>query len=86
VVDWAFQAGVSHAFFFMSVVFEEHVEPNVQSYLRDHYLRLWTDFEPMDRLVEAFELAQPLALLHAAIGHNVQFGHARVPWQREPEK
>jgi hypothetical protein len=50
VVYWAFQAGISHAFFFASVVFEEHNDPAIRARLRDHYLRLWTAFESMDRL------------------------------------
>jgi len=86
VVDWAFQAGISHPFFFMSVVFEEHTDPAIRSRLRDHYLRLWTDFEPMNRLIEAFELAQPVALLHAAIGHYVQLSNTRAPWESRQEK
>ena len=37
-----------------------------QRALRDAYIEVWTDFEPMDRLVEAFELARQLASLHQA--------------------
>jgi hypothetical protein len=86
VVDWAFQAGIAHPFFFMSVVFEEHVDPPVRTRLRDRYLRLWTDREPMERLVEAFELAQPLALLHAAMGHHVQLQNGRMAWETGPDR
>ena len=35
--------------------------------LQDSYLALWTDYEPMERLREAWELAEPLGALHHAI-------------------
>jgi hypothetical protein len=86
VVDWAFQSGVAHPFFFLAVVFEEHTDPAIRARLCDLYLRLWTDYEPMHRLRKAVELAQPLALLHEAMGHYRQLQSARTPWEVAQER
>ena len=38
--------------------------------LRDTYLTLWTDYAPMARLLEAWELAAPLCHLNQAITYQ----------------
>ena len=69
-IDWS-DSSVSHPFFSMWFLIEElrYGAPKLvasSEKLRDAYLKAWTDFEPMERLVEAFELARPLASLHQA--------------------
>jgi hypothetical protein len=44
--------------------------PEARTRLRDIYLAAWTIYEPMERLVEAFELAQSLGALHQAISYR----------------
>jgi hypothetical protein len=65
--------------------------PDVRRRLRDAYLAPWTAYAPMEQLIEAFELAQPLAgLHHALLQHryvlpNLESGsrwelHGEIPW------
>jgi hypothetical protein len=69
--DWA-ESSVAHPFFSFLLFLPDatgrlsHV-PDVRRRLRDAYLGPWTVYEPMERLIEAFELAQPLAGLHHAL-------------------
>jgi hypothetical protein len=39
----------------------------------------------MERLFRAFELAQPLAVLHGVIGHYVQMSNASAIWEVKQE-
>jgi fructosamine-3-kinase len=69
--DWA-ESSVAHPFFSFLLFLPDatsrlsHV-PDVRRRLRDAYLGPWTVYEPMEQLIEAFELAQPLAGLHHAL-------------------
>ena len=66
LMDWS-DACVSHPFF------TPHNISRVRKSgprLRDVYLSRWTDYEPMDRLVKAFQLAEPLRLLHQALSYQ----------------
>jgi len=85
VLDWAFQTGVTHPFFFMAVVFGEIEDVAMQTRLRDYYLQFWINYEPMERLLKAFELSQPLAVLHGVLGHYVQMSHASTIWESKQE-
>ena len=71
--DWT-DVCVSHPFFEMATIsgayFDESVlkdSPDADIRLRDAYLRAWTAYEPMERLVEAFEASRPLGALHQAM-------------------
>jgi hypothetical protein len=74
--DWT-DACVSYPFLdmatFINAVFDEMQQlgsiPDVRTRLRGAYLELWTKYEPIERLVEAFELSQPLGALHQAISY-----------------
>jgi hypothetical protein len=72
--DWS-NSSVSHPFFDL-VLFLGDIEdelpqvPDARTRLRDAYLAAWTAYEPMERLVQAFELAQPLAALHYALVYH----------------
>jgi hypothetical protein len=69
--DWA-ESSVAHPFFSFLLFMPDathrlsHV-PDARRRLRDAYLEPWTAYEPMERLIDAFELAQPLAALHHAL-------------------
>ncbi|MCH7653775.1 MAG: phosphotransferase [Chloroflexi bacterium] len=72
--DWT-DACISHPFIdtatIVSWVFDEMELPTeigeLRVRVRDAYLEPWSEFEPMDRLLEAFEVAQPLGALHQAM-------------------
>jgi hypothetical protein len=66
--DWS-DACVSHPFFDLISVFDEE-DRAVQVQLRDAYLGIWSDCAPLERLLEAWELAQPLSDLHQAISYQ----------------
>lgn len=68
--DWG-DSSVAHPFFSLGPLeYYEHVLPDMRdmrTHLRDVYLEPWTIYKPMERLVEAFEFARPVAALHAAL-------------------
>lgn len=69
--DWA-DSSVTHPFFdllFLLADSDQHLPnpPETRAWLRDAYLREWTAFEPMERLVQAMAVAEPLAALHHAL-------------------
>ncbi len=87
-IDWS-DASVSHPFFSLWFMLEElqYGAPHMIDHsaaLRDAYLEPWTDFEPMDRLIEAFELAQPLASFHrASVYHDTIMPAVDIRWEWE---
>lgn len=69
-MDWS-EASVAPPFFSLASIigYVEHLMPDMRSVgarIRDAYLEPWTIYEPMDRLIQAFELSRPLAALHYA--------------------
>ena len=71
--DWT-DVCVSHPFFEMATIsgayFDESVlkdNPDADDRLRDAYLEPWIKYEPMERLIEEFDAARPLAALHQAM-------------------
>jgi hypothetical protein len=93
--DWA-ESSVSHPFFSFLLFLPDathrlsHV-PDARERLRNAYLSPWTVYAPMQQLVEAFELAQPLAALHhAVLQHRTVLPglnrgsrwelHGEIPW------
>lgn len=74
--DWS-DCAIAHPFFSLSLFFrsieQEGWFPNisqVRSRLETAYLEPWRVYEPMNRLLEAFELAQILEILHHAITYH----------------
>jgi hypothetical protein len=69
-IDWS-DCSVSHPFFSLFFLTDTDIRlpdvPNVRERLRDAYLQLWTAYEPMPKLIEAFDLAMKLAPLHHAL-------------------
>jgi len=66
--DWT-DACVAHPFFDTISIFEAN-DPNVQARLRDSYLGVWAAYEPIERLLEAWELAMTLCALHQAVSYQ----------------
>ena len=71
--DWT-DACVAHPFLDMAAigdnVFDDNVfkgDESAANRLRDAYLEPWTKYEPMDRLVQAYDIARPLGALHQAM-------------------
>jgi aminoglycoside phosphotransferase (APT) family kinase protein len=66
--DWT-DACVAHPFFDTISIFGAE-DPNVQVRLRTSYLGVWAAYEPIERLLEAWELAKPLCALHQAVSYQ----------------
>ena len=66
--DWT-DACVAHPFFDTISIFEAK-DPHVQAQLCDSYLGVWAAYEPIERLLEAWELAKPLCALHQAVSYQ----------------
>lgn len=75
-IDWS-DSSVAHPFFSMFPFFAyaEMLQglpsvPDASARLRHAYLEPWTIYEPMDRLIAAFDLSQALAALHIAVTYQ----------------
>lgn len=73
--DWT-DVCVTHPFFDMATIsgayFDEGALPqdaDTDARLRDAYLSAWTEYEPRERLLEAFEASKPLGALHQAMSY-----------------
>lgn len=71
--DWT-DTAVAHTFIDLVTVLDEAstLPDSAQAArrLRDAYLSLWTDYEPGERLLEAWSLAEPLGVLHQVISYR----------------
>lgn len=72
--DWS-DACIAHPFLDMIAILHEK-ESALQSRLRDAYLAQWTRHEPMERLLELWQLAYPLCALHQAVSYRYIAHHA----------
>jgi hypothetical protein len=58
------------------LTFLENVDdPSERMHLRDVYLSQWTDYEPVERLIEAFQLSQMLSAVHQAVSYQHIMAH-----------
>jgi hypothetical protein len=71
--DWC-DAAVSHPFLDMSDILHE-ADPAIQTRLRDSYLAVWTDYEPLERLAQLWRLAHPLCALYQAVSYRSLIRH-----------
>jgi hypothetical protein len=66
-IDWS-DCSVSHPFFSLYFLTDTDITlpdvPNIRDRLRDAYLQLWTAYEPLPKLREAYDLAMKIAPLH----------------------
>lgn len=87
-LDWS-DSSVAHPFFSLLLFLEEIEDyfpktPGVRERLRDAYLAPWAAFGSRDRLIHAFELAQPLAALHHALAyHQRVLPNMELRWEME---
>ncbi|MBM7568148.1 hypothetical protein JOC55_005122 [Paenibacillus sacheonensis] len=72
-LDWT-DACVAHPFMDMFVIFDESDLP-LRTQLRDAYLELWSDFEPMDRLLELWSLCEVVHAMHHAVSYQSILRH-----------
>jgi hypothetical protein len=66
--DWT-DACIAHPFLDMIAIVHEK-DAAVQARLRDGYLKEWLAYEPMERLLEMWRLADPLCALHQAVSYR----------------
>jgi hypothetical protein len=66
--DWT-DSAVSHPFFDMLLIYIAK-DTAEQEKMRDVYLAHWLDFEPMERLLEVWRLAEALAAVYHAISYR----------------
>lgn len=66
--DWT-DACIAHPFMDMLPIYNEG-DPEVRIQLRDEYLKRWTDFEPMERLLELWSLCEVAHAVHHAISYQ----------------
>jgi hypothetical protein len=72
--DWS-DACIAHPFLDLIAILHEK-EPVLQSRLCDAYLAQWTLYEPMERLLELWQLAYPICALHQAVSYRYIAHHA----------
>jgi len=65
--DWT-DSAVSHPFFDMLLIYIEK-ETAEREQMRDVYLAHWLDYEPMERLLESWRLAEVLASVYHAVSY-----------------
>jgi hypothetical protein len=65
--DWS-DSCVSHPFLDAAYIFAENAAHEAQC--RDAYLALWTEYEPMDRLLTMWSSAAPLSALNQAVSYH----------------
>ncbi len=74
-IDWS-DCSISHPFFSLYFLTDTDIRlpdvPDVRERLRDAYLKPWRAYEPMDKLIEAYNLAMRLAPLHHALTYHQQ--------------
>ena len=66
--DWT-DSCVTHPFLDAINIFGEE-DAAKREQLRDAYLAAWTSYEPMERLMEMWKLAEPLSALHQVISYQ----------------
>ena len=84
-IDWS-DCSVSHPFFSLYFLNDADMRlpdvPNVRERLRDAYLKLWSAYEPLPKLIEAYDLATKLAPLHHALIYQQRIlPHMQNQWE-----
>jgi len=85
--DWSDSAVSNPLFclpFFLAEIENELPIEGVRERLRDVYLRCWADYEPLERLREAYEIARLLSPLHTAVFyHSYVLPRMSARWEME---
>ena len=66
--DWS-DSCIAHPFVDMIAPYFFYDDAATQAQMRDDYLTQWSEWESMDRLLEVWRLAKPLAALHQAVSY-----------------
>ncbi len=74
--DWC-DSCVSHPFLDIAYIFAQNAKNETQC--RDAYLALWTEYEPMERLLRMWALAEPLSALNQAITYQQTASYLKEP-------
>lgn len=77
LLDWAGFVGVTHPFLSLWVPLSDWEESS-QEILCENYLKVWSDYAPLEHLRSTLALAHPLAALCGALGHRHQIHHAHT--------
>ncbi|MBP3966672.1 aminoglycoside phosphotransferase family protein [Paenibacillus lignilyticus] len=75
-IDWT-DASVGHPFMDMFLIYDES-DLTLRAQLRDVYLEMWSDFEPMHRLLELWSLCEVMHAIHHAISYQSILHHTEV--------
>lgn len=74
-IDWS-DCSVSHPFFSLYFLTDADIQlpdvPNARERLRDAYLKPWQAYEPLAKLIEAYDVAMRVAPLHHAVIYQQQ--------------
>ncbi|WP_219835574.1 aminoglycoside phosphotransferase family protein [Paenibacillus sp. R14(2021)] len=73
LIDWT-DACIAHPFMDMFLIFDESDE-TLRTELRDAYLGLWSDYEPMHRLLELWSLCEVVHAIHHAVSYQSILHH-----------
>lgn len=84
-IDWS-DASISHPFFSLLFLYDDDAPlpdvPHTLERLRNAYLESWKAYEPMDKLIEAYELARQIAPLHyALLYHQRVLPGMEIKWE-----
>ena len=84
-LDWS-HSSISHPFFsvaafLLQIEDELSHTPEIRSVLREAYLECWTAFESLDHLNKAFDIVQPLAMLHYAMRYYQIVSASEIKWE-----
>ncbi len=86
-IDWS-DASISHPFFSLLFLHDDDAPlpdvPDALERLRNAYLEPWKAYEPMDKLIEAYELARQIAPLHyALLYHQRILPSMEIKWEMQ---
>ncbi|WP_308635775.1 phosphotransferase family protein [Paenibacillus silvisoli] len=73
LIDWT-DASVAHPLMDMFLIFDER-DITLRAQLRDAYLELWTDYEPMHRLLELWTLCEVVHAIYHSISYQSILRH-----------
>ncbi|AZN38346.1 phosphotransferase [Paenibacillus albus] len=76
LIDWT-DASVAHPFMDMFIIFDEK-DLTLHTQLRDAYLELWIDFEPMPRLLALWSLCEVVHAIYHAVSYQSILQHTEV--------
>jgi hypothetical protein len=77
--DWT-DACIAHPFFDLPIFIDFDANEH-EAALQEAYLTCWTAYEPLERLHEAYQIAQILAALHQAVSYQGIWTHSETAYR-----